>query len=184
MTENTVDEFSIAPELSLENHPHFDQYKSDFKKLISDHLGTEGAPADFISKFIGSEEIVDKKFNEVSDEYKSVLEGYAKGLNSYAKKFPDKVLYKNLFPLTPKMMLRYGQLQLFIRSKGGEWVGKILSDKTQEDYIDQNLIGSNFIAMNSNKTESGESFLVINTHQPLEGPVSYTHLTLPTNREV
>ena len=93
--------------------------------------------------------------------------------NSYAKKFPNKVLYKKLFPLTPKMMLRYGQLQLFIRSKGGEWVGKILSDDTQEDYIDQNLIGSNFIAMNSSKTKSGESFLVINTHQPLDGPVSW-----------
>ena len=119
------------------------------------------------------EEIVKKKYSEISDEYKLVLEGYALGLNSYAKKFPDKVLYKKLFPLTPKMMLRYGQLQLFIRSKGGEWVGKILSDKTQEDYIDQNLIGSNFIAMNSNKPESGESFLVINTHQPLEGPTSW-----------
>ncbi len=141
--------------------------------MLSNHLGSEGAPADFISKFIGSKEIVDEKYNEISDEYKLVLEGYALGLNSYAKKFPDKVLYKKLFPLTPKMMLRYGQLQLFIRSKGGEWVGKILSDKTQEDYIDQNLIGSNFIAMNSSKTKSGESFLVINTHQPLEGPTSW-----------
>ncbi len=141
--------------------------------MLSNHLGSEGAPADFISKFIGSKEIVDKKYNEISDEYKLVLEGYALGLNSYAKKFPDKVLYKKLFPLTPKMMLRYGQLQLFIRSKGGEWVGKILSDKTQEDYIDQNLIGSNFIAMNSKKNKSGESFLVINTHQPLEGPTSW-----------
>jgi len=141
--------------------------------MLSNLLGTEGAPADFISKFIGSKEIVEKKFHEVSDEYKSVLEGYAQGLNSYAKKFPDKVLYNKLFPLTPKMMLRYGQLQLFIRSKGGEWVGKILSDKTQDDFIDQSLVGSNFIAMNSNKTKSGESFLVINTHQPLEGPTSW-----------
>ena len=141
--------------------------------MLSNHLGAEGAPADFISKFIGSEEIVDKKYNEISDKYKSVLDGYAQGLNSYAKKFPNKVLYKKLFPLTPKMMLRYGQLQLFIRSKGGEWVGRILSDNSQEDFIDQSLVGSNFIAMNSSKTKSGESFLVINTHQPLEGPTSW-----------
>ena len=60
--------------------------------MLSNHLGLEGAPADFISKFIGSEEIVDNKYDEVSDEYKLVLEGYALGLNSYAKKFPDKVL--------------------------------------------------------------------------------------------
>jgi len=141
--------------------------------MLSNHLGVEGAPADFISKFIGSEEIVDKKYNEISDKYKLVLDGYAQGLNSYAKKFPDKVLYKKLFPLTPKMMLRYGQLQLFIRSKGGEWVGRILNDNSQEDFIDQSLVGSNFIAMNSSKTKSGESFLVINTHQPLEGPTSW-----------
>ena len=40
VTESTTKDFYLAPELALENHPNFDQYKSEFKKLISDRLGT------------------------------------------------------------------------------------------------------------------------------------------------
>ena len=62
--------------------------------MLSNHLGLEGAPADFISKFIGSEEIVDNKYDEVSDEYKLVLEGYALGLIVMRKSFLIKFYIK------------------------------------------------------------------------------------------
>ena len=32
--------------------------------------------------------------------------------------------------------------------------------------------------MNSNKTDNGETFLAINTHQPLEGPTSWYEVHL------
>ena len=40
VTESSTNDFYLAPELALENHPNFDQYKSEFKKLVSDRLGT------------------------------------------------------------------------------------------------------------------------------------------------
>jgi hypothetical protein len=40
VTESSTSDFYLAPELALENHPNFDQYKSEFKKLVSDRLGT------------------------------------------------------------------------------------------------------------------------------------------------
>ena len=107
-----------------------------------------------------------------------MISGYAQGLNSYAKTHPDKVLYKKLFPITPKMMMMYSQLQLFISNQGADWAGRILNNDTQDDYLDQNLTGSNVIAMNSNKTDNGETFLAINTHQPLEGPTSWYEVHL------
>ena len=91
---------------------------------------------------------------------------------------PNKVLYKKLFPITPKKMLMYSQLQLFISNEGAYWAGRILNNDTQDDFLDQNLTGSNVIAMNSNKTVSGETFLAINTHQPLEGPTSWYEVHL------
>ncbi len=39
VTDNTVDEFSSAPELSLESHPKFETLKNDFKNLISERRG-------------------------------------------------------------------------------------------------------------------------------------------------
>ena len=146
--------------------------------MLSNYIGLKGAPADFITQFIGSKELIDKKIGEISDDYLKVISGYAQGLNSYAEKNPDKVLYKKLFPITPKMMMMYSQLQLFISNQGADWAGRILNNDTQDDYLDQNLTGSNVIAMNSNKTDNGETFLAINTHQPLEGPTSWYEVHL------
>ena len=75
-------------------------------------------------------------------------------------------------------MLMYSQLQLFISNEGAYWAGRILNNDTQDDFLDQNLTGSNVIAMNSSKTSSGETFLAINTHQPLEGPTSWYEVHL------
>ena len=146
--------------------------------LLSNHIGIEGAPADFISQFIGSSSLIDAKIDDISKDYMNVVDGYAQGLNAYARANPDKVLYKKLFPITPKKMLMYSQLQLFISNEGAYWAGKILNNDTQDDYLDQNLTGSNVIAMNSSKTKSGETFLAINTHQPLEGPTSWYEVHL------
>ena len=141
--------------------------------MLSKYIGIKGAPADFITQFIGSRELIDQKIEGISNEYLEVISGYADGLNSYALKNPDKVLFKKLFPITPKMMMMYSQLQLFISNQGADWAGRILNNDTQDEFLDQNLTGSNVIAMNSNKTKSGETFLAINTHQPLEGPTSW-----------
>ena len=146
--------------------------------MLSNHIGLKGAPADFISQFIDSSELIDEKIDDISKDYMKVVEGYAQGLNAYAIENPDKVLYKKLFPITPKKMLMYSQLQLFISNEGAYWAGRILNNDTQDEFLDQNLTGSNVIAMNSSKTLSGETFLAINTHQPLEGPTSWYEVHL------
>ncbi|MDG1247100.1 MAG: penicillin acylase family protein [Flavobacteriaceae bacterium] len=146
--------------------------------MLSNHIGLKGAAADFITQFIGSKSLIDDQIGTISEGYMKVVEGYSQGLNAYARNNPDKVLYKKLFPITPKKMLMYSQLQLFISNEGAYWAGRILNNDTQDDFLDQNLTGSNVIAMNSNKTVSGETFLAINTHQPLEGPTSWYEVHL------
>ncbi len=142
--------------------------------LLGHHLGKDGIGADFLSSFIGSEELYERKFDsDISLEYLEVLKGYSAGLNSYAKHNPDEVLSSKLFPVTPKKMMRYGQLQLFISSRGDYWVGRILNNNLDFDPINQSPIGSNTFAFNSKKTTDGNTYLAINTHQPLDGPVSW-----------
>ena len=87
--------------------------------ILGKHIGTKGAGADFIAQFIGSKEIVEKDYeSKISPAYKKITEAYAQGLNRYAETHPEEVLEQDLFPLTPKRMLRYAQLQLFISSRG------------------------------------------------------------------
>jgi acyl-homoserine-lactone acylase len=142
--------------------------------LLGHYLGKDGIGADFLASFIGSEELYIKKFNtDISPEYIKVLEGYSAGLNSYAKHNPDEVLSSKLFPVTPKKMMKYGQLQLFMSSRGDYWVSRILNNNLDFDPINQTPIGSNTFAFNSQKTTDGNTYLAINTHQPLDGPVSW-----------
>ncbi|MDA9160742.1 penicillin acylase family protein, partial [Flavobacteriaceae bacterium] len=164
---NAEDDFSTIQEAYLAGNA-----------MLSNHIGLKGAAADFITQFIGSKSLIEDKIEDISEEYMAVIEGYSQGLNSYARNNPDKILYKKLFPITPKKMLMYSQLQLFISNEGAYWAGRILNNDTQDDFLDQNLTGSNVIAMNSSKTVSGETFLAINTHQPLEGPTSWYEVHL------
>jgi len=143
--------------------------------LLSKYLGNAGLGADFVSQFIGSEDLFDAKYqSEISQEYKKIVKAYAEGMNQYAKNHPDQVLVKELFPITEKKMMRYAQLQLFISSKGDQWVSRIVNDKLHFDFTkEEQHKGSNTLAFNSSKTKDGFTYLAINTHQPLDGPVSW-----------
>lgn len=143
--------------------------------LLSKYLGNAGLGADFIAQFIDSEALFDAKYkSEISPEYKKVVKGYAAGINQYAKNHPEEVLVEELFPVTEKKMMRYAQLQLFISSKGDQWVTRIVNDQLHFDFAEEEEHrGSNTIAFNSAKTKDGATYLAINTHQPLDGPVSW-----------
>ncbi|MDC1048957.1 penicillin acylase family protein [Flavobacteriaceae bacterium] len=143
--------------------------------LLSKHLGNVGLGADFISQFIDSEDLFNSKYNsDISSEYKNIVKAYALGLNSYAREHPDEVFVEDLFPVNEKKMMRYAQLQLFISSNGDKWVSNIIDNKLSYDFSkEEQYKGSNTFAFNSTKTKDGNTYLAINTHQPLDGPVSW-----------
>ena len=143
--------------------------------LLSEHLGNVGLGADFISQFIGSEDLFESKYDsDISSEYKNIVKAYALGLNSYAREHPDEVFVEDLFPVNEKKMMRYAQLQLFISSNGDKWVSNIIDNKLSYDFSkEEQYKGSNTFAFNSTKTKDGSTYLAINTHQPLDGPVSW-----------
>jgi len=143
--------------------------------LLSKHLGNQGLGADFIAQFIGSETLFDQKYNTaISPEYKKIIRAYAEGLNRYANLHPEEVLVPELFPVDEKKMMRYAQLQLFISSKGDQWVSRIVNNQLEFQFQkEEQHRGSNTFAFNSSKTKDGNTYLAINTHQPLDGPVSW-----------
>ncbi|MEK9740837.1 MAG: penicillin acylase family protein [Flavobacteriaceae bacterium] len=143
--------------------------------LLAKYLGNSGLGADFLAQFIGSKELFSTLYeNDISKEYKAIIEGYALGINRYAETHANEVLLPELFPITPEKMIRYAQLQLFISSKGDQWVQRIVNNQLHFSFTDDEVQkGSNTIAFNSRITKDGATYLAINTHQPLDGPVSW-----------
>ena len=142
--------------------------------LLSKYIGIKGAGADLITQVIESEKTVDELYHTLSPEFIKILEAYSQGMNKYAEIYPDQVLVKKLFPITPKKMARYSFLQLFISNQGDRLIGDIFRNNIKSDInFNNNMNGSNAIAMNSNKTGKNETYLAINPHQPFDGPTSW-----------
>jgi len=142
--------------------------------LLSKFIGLKGAAADFLAQLIQSEKIVNEQFNTLDPKFIELLQGFTEGLNAFAKKHPDEILETSLFPLTSQKILRYTQLQLFISNGAANLVSGIVNNNLSWPYeIEQDTKGSNLIAISRGRTQSDETFLAINTHQPLEGPTSW-----------
>ncbi len=142
--------------------------------LLSKHIGLRGAPADFLTQLIRSDYVVDSLYNTIDKNFMKIVEGYAQGINKFAELHPDQVLVKQLFPVTPKKMIKYSFLQLFISSEGDKAVRSIIENNLKNiSFLDENKLGSNLFAFSTNITKNGETYLGINTHQPLDGPTSW-----------
>ena len=147
--------------------------------LLSKHIGLKGAPIDFLSQLIRPDDTIDSLYKTLDKSFLKVVEGYAKGLNSFAKNHPDQVLVEKLFPVTPRKMLKYSLLQLFIFSEGEKAVLSIFNNTAGIiDTSNDVGLGSNLFAFSSKKTRNNETFLGVNTHQPLEGPTSWYEVHL------
>ncbi|MFN3997043.1 acylase [Algoriphagus sp.] len=144
------------------------------KGLAGRVFGEQGAAIDFFVHLLGTREIAKEKYEDsFSSEFKKVLEGYAAGLNDYAFAHPQEVLYKQSFPINPKEIASAYILSLAQMSGADRAVQAIVGgnvDLIPEDTLPK---GSNAIAIHPSRTDTGEAFLAINSHQPLEGPVAW-----------
>ena len=135
--------------------------------LLSKHIGLRGAPIDFLSQLIRSDDTIDSLYQTIDENFIKVVQGYAKGLNSFADEHPEQVLVNKLFPITPRKMLKYSLLQLFIFSEGEKAVLSIFNNTAGViDTSADSGLGSNLFAFSSKKTKNNETYLGINTHQP------------------
>jgi acyl-homoserine-lactone acylase len=141
------------------------------KQLLGRHLGKEGAPIDYVVGLLRVEDIVNAHIDKFSPTFMKIVEGYAAGLNAYAKYHPEEVLLKRTFPVSLQEIVKAYVLQLAVQDGGDRVIQNLFNNKI-ELYQDE-VKGSNAFAINRNKTTDGNVFLAINSHQPLEGPAAW-----------
>lgn len=141
------------------------------KGLAARYMGAEGAKRDFMSHVLRSKELVKKQYEEeISEDFKKYLNGFVQGLNAYALEHADEILVRKAFPVTSLDIL---QSFVFAQSAVSGAIGPI--SRALDGRFDKLEVplGSNAFAFNSQKTTDGSSILVINPHQPVEGPFSW-----------
>ena len=149
------------------------------KGMLGQLDGIRGAVLDYAVELLKSREVAERELKNLPPDGLNVIYGYVDGLNAYAKKYPEKVLVKNSFPLSIYDYLTGLNLMLHLFSDTGDVIGQLLSNSINP--IDEmsgvdnigSSIGSNGFALNSRKTIDKKAYLNVNTHQPLEGPFSW-----------
>lgn len=147
------------------------------KAMLGLHQGKDGAGLDFIVKLFKIREHVFKHYAEqVSDDFKRVLEGYAQAVNEYASTYPHKVFVKKAFPILPQDVLCGYVATMTLFSQAPFIIQRIFDgtiDSYRRGFRFRMTAGSNAIAVAPSKTDNGHTFLAINSHQPLEGRFSW-----------
>ncbi len=142
------------------------------KSKLGTAWGKKGAEADYVIQLLRIRKTVEEQWQSLSPDFVELVKGYVAGLNAYAKAHPQEIKYKKAFPYDEKDYMTAVVFSTSLFCGVEEVLPRILGG-TIPIIPGFNPQGSNAFAFNSNKTTSGESFLAINAHQPLEGPVAF-----------
>ncbi len=142
------------------------------KGKVATHLGKKGAPIDFVFGLLNTKATVLAQMNQFDPKFIQLIKGYLLGLEAYAKAHPEKVLNKHVFPISIEDYLASTAFSVAIFCGVDKALPKILNGTIPklEGFTGE---GSNAFAINANKSASGETMLVINAHQPIEGPTAF-----------
>lgn len=141
------------------------------RQMLGRHLGKDGATIDYVVGLLRCEEIVNRNLHKVSPEFIKIVEGYAAGINAYAKYHPDEVHLKNAFPVSVKDVFKAYVLQLAVMDGADNIIRDLFSNKVPK--AESKGIGSNAIAISRERTTDEYAYLAVNSHQPLEGPAAW-----------
>lgn len=139
------------------------------KGMLGEVIGKDGVLFDYGLNFFGIDTLVDNNYDlKLSADFKKVLDAYIQGVNDYAAKHPEEVLLKKALPFTAKEIIKSSTLTLTLFAGAGMAL-KSIKENHIELLHQPNEVGSNSMAISSSRTNDGKAWLLINSHQPIEG---------------
>lgn len=143
------------------------------KGLMGSYKGKDGVLFDFGLKFLNIDSLVEARFEkDLSPAFRAVLQAYAQGLNDYAATHPKEVILKKAFPVTAKDLVKSSTLSVSLMAGLGMALKAVNENRVQE-FMGSNEAhtgtGSNALAVAPEKMDDGRAYLLVNSHQPIEG---------------
>ncbi|MEM6825520.1 MAG: acylase [Pseudomonadota bacterium] len=155
---------------------------------LASYRGAGAAPTDYLIALLDVWGTIDARYaNDVPGEVKALAEAYAAGLNLYAAQNPDST-WPGLAPFTDedviagfifKTPLFYGLDETLLDLFGDERSAQVALDphgKREAWHVSPKSAtgrGSNAFAVAPARSGDGTTRLLINSHQPMTGPVAW-----------
>ncbi len=135
--------------------------------------GRDGALADFAIQFMGIRDYARRNMHTLSDATQKLIRGYVNGANAYILAHPESVLSSTIYPIEDYDLVT-GYLMGMVEISGASSDLRKLADGSIVKELHTGLEkGSNAIAISARITDERETFLAVNSHQPMEGWYSW-----------
>ena len=199
-TEDDYDNIEFAIKMARGNLSDFDFSLESISTLyslvtgkgdiLSNLSAIKGVELDFLIKFMNVKEIVTEKKDLIDQNIINYLRGYADGINYWAALNPNRV-DQSIFPVSEDDLLVGMVFRMPLFYGFDHYIEELIDLLTDEDIAEtarnslshQPLIasvkshfnpsGSNAFAVSKKRSANNETLLVINSHQPLTGPVAW-----------
>ncbi len=136
---------------------------------LATRLGREGAPNDYLVQLLRVREAVDAGYaRDLSPQTRALCEAYADGINLFAARHPDRA-WPGLFPVRGQDVIAgfVHKLPLFYG------LARVLTGLLAETPPPSPPPGSNAFAIAPSRSADGATRLLVNSHQPWDGPVAW-----------
>ena len=186
MARGELSDFNISPD-SLISLFNIISGSGDIMENIS---AIEGVELDYLVKFLNTEDTALRLKKTVDPKILMYLKGYADGINYWAALNSNKI-DKSLFPVTEndlltgmifRMPLFYGldyHIDQLVKLMSGDNEQVVLQNELSNNKLVAAIkshfkpSGSNAFAISKKRSADDDTMLVINSHQPLTGPVAW-----------
>ena len=151
----------------------------------------------YLAQLFRVRDYAERDWDTVDAKTRALLDGYAAGLNLYAARHPDAITRPGLFPVTGRDLaaaalftepLFYGMSGVLARlvapnakRVAGQGQGLQLGGSMPGVIVRGDMMpmrGSNGFAVAPRRSADGATRLIVNSHQPLEGPLAWVEASM------
>lgn len=142
-------------------------------------LGEDGAKLDFAGHLLDAQGVAARGYASLSPATRALVEAYAQGLNDYARRHTSEQRLQGLFPVTGRDIVAGFVLRSPFFFGMDRVLGPLAEGKLPpRDAGPVDERGSNGFAVSAARSDDATTRLIVNSHQPWEGGVTWWELVV------
>ncbi|QLC24462.1 acylase [Parasphingopyxis algicola] len=173
--------FGLAYAHAEDDFATFQEVIASARGRLGELTGAEGAAQDYAWHLFDARSDVDDGYErELSPETRALIEAYADGLNLYASEHPEELRIRGLFPVTGEdIATGFAFTSPFFYGIDRTLGALAASEEPPRNAEPATERGSNAFAIAPSRDPDGATKLIVNSHQPWNGPVAWyeAHVT-------
>ncbi len=166
--------YGLAIAHAEDDFPNLEEIIAAVRGRAGAVTGPEGAQIDFARGLIDANTTAARGYASLSPATRAVVEAYAQGINHYAERHPGEQRLRGLFPINGKDIVAGFVLRLpFFFGLDKPLGALVAGTPVPRDAGPPDERGSNAFAVAGRRSADGVTRLIVNSHQPWQGGVSW-----------